>query len=66
MTEIDKVEMLPRDEWGRMEASYRHETGADYDALLDRVAAVCAADDPAASAALYRTGDLRVPQELIG
>jgi len=27
---LNKVEMLPWDEWGRMDASYRGETGADY------------------------------------
>ena len=63
---LNKVEMLPWDEWGRMTAAYRGETGEDYDDLLDEVAAVCAADDPAAVAGLYARDDLRVPAELIG
>ena len=30
---LNKIEMLPWDEWGRMEASYRGETGPEYDAV---------------------------------
>jgi Transglutaminase-like superfamily len=63
---LNKVEMLPWDEWGRMGASYKGETGADYDELIDTIADVCAADDPAAVAELYAGDELRVPQELIG
>jgi transglutaminase superfamily protein len=62
---LNKVEMLPWDEWGRMGAAYRGETGADYDELLDQLAEVCAADDPAAVASLYTHEDLRVPDELV-
>jgi hypothetical protein len=62
---LNKVEMLPWDEWGRMGAAYRHETGADYDELLDELAKVCAADDPAAVTSLYAHDDLRVPGELV-
>ena len=62
---LNKVEMLPWDEWGRMTAAYRGETGEDYDELLDEIAAVCAADDPAAVASLYAHQDLRVPAEII-
>lgn len=62
---LNKVETLPWDEWGRMTAAYAGETGADYDELLDTVAATCAADDPGALAALYEHGDLTVPAELI-
>ncbi|BEL03196.1 hypothetical protein Q0Z83_013870 [Actinoplanes sichuanensis] len=62
---LNRVETLPWDEWGRMEASYQGHTGADYDALLDTVAATCAADEPAGTAALYRTADLEVPTALI-
>ena len=59
--------MLPWDEWGRMTAAYRGETGEDYDELLDEIAAVCAADDPAAVAeSLYAHYDLRVPAQIIG
>lgn len=62
---LNKVEMLPWDEWGRMTAAYRGETGEDYDGLLDEIATVCAADDPAAVARLYAHDDLRVPAEII-
>jgi Transglutaminase-like superfamily len=62
---LNKVEMLPWDEWGRMTASYRGQTGAEYDALMDRIAAVTAADDTRAVADLYRTEDLEVPAELV-
>src|SRR5579875_245738 len=63
---LNKVEMLPWDEWGRMDASYKGQTGADYDELLDTIADVCAADDPSAVAGLYACDELRVPPELIG
>src|SRR5215469_3120575 len=63
---LNKVEMLPWDEWGRMTAAYRGETGSDYDELLDELAAVCAAGDPAAMAGLYAHEDLRVPAGIIG
>lgn len=62
---LNKVETLPWDEWGRMGASYAGETGADYDELLDTVAAVCAADDLQDIADLYSRGELRVPQDLV-
>jgi len=62
---LNKVEMLPWDEWGRMDASYKGETGADYDELLDTIAAVCASEDPSAVAELYACDELRVPSELI-
>ena len=61
---LNKVEMLPWDEWGRMTASYEGRTGAQYDELIDTVAAVCAAGDTAAIAALYASEDLTVPAEL--
>ena len=57
--------MLPWDEWGRMTASYQGETGADYDALMDKIAAVCAADDADDVARLYASEDLAVPRKLI-
>lgn len=62
---LNKVEMLPWDEWGRMTAAYNGETGPDYDQLLDTVAAVCAADELAAVTALYEHDDLRVPTNLV-
>ncbi len=65
LASLNRVETLPWDEWGRMEASYQGRTGADYDTLLDTVAATCAGDDPAEVAALYKTEDLEVPPALI-
>lgn len=62
---LNKVEMLPWDEWGRMTDAYDGKTGPDYDALLDDVAAVCAAEDATAIAELYEAEDLRVPDDLI-
>jgi hypothetical protein len=62
---LNKVEMLPWDEWGRMDAAYKGETGADYDELMDRVAEVTAAGDAAGLAALYADKDLRVPETLV-
>jgi hypothetical protein len=58
-------ETLPWDEWGRMTASGQGTTGPDYDALMDRVAEVCAADDPAGITALYATEDFTVPADLL-
>jgi hypothetical protein len=63
---LNKVEMLPWDEWGRMTAAYQGETGEDYDELLDELAAVCAAGGPAAVARLYAHDGLRVPAEIMG
>jgi hypothetical protein len=62
---LNKVEMLPWDEWGRMEEAYKGETGAEYDELLDVLAAVCAGDDPQAVSALYARDELKVPTPLI-
>lgn len=62
---LNKVETLPWDEWGRMTDAYAEKTGADYDALLDDLADVCASDDPAAVSAFYDHQDLRVPESLI-
>jgi hypothetical protein len=59
---LNKVEMLPWDEWGRMTASYEGRTGPDYDRLIDTIAAACATDDPTT---LYGTEDLPVPAALI-
>jgi hypothetical protein len=63
---VNKVETLPWDEWGRMTDAYAFETGPEYDELLDEVAAVLLADDPAAAEALYRDrAELTVPAQLL-
>ena len=62
---INKVEMLPWDEWGRITEAFEGRTGEDYDLLLDELAEVCAADDPAAVNSLYQHKDLRVPDSMI-
>lgn len=62
---LNKVEMLPWDEWGRMESSYNGQTGPEYDELMDTIAATCAANDEAAIANLYATEDLAVPETML-
>ena len=62
---LNKVEMLPWDEWGRMRASYDDETGADFDQLIDAVATVCESNDPVTTSELYASEDLAVPGHLI-
>jgi hypothetical protein len=63
LASLNGLEMLPWDEWGRMTASYQGTTGGEYDALMDQIAD--AGDDPVATAKLYATEDLAVPDELI-
>ncbi len=62
---LNKVETLPWDVWGRMKDAYTGKTGTDYDELLDKIAAVGAADDLAAIASLYTRDELQVPPDLI-
>ena len=63
---LNKVEMLPWDEWGRMDASYKGESGPEFDALVDAIAATCASNDRDAIRDLYASEDLTVPPEMIG
>jgi Transglutaminase-like superfamily len=63
---LNKVEMLPWDEWGRMDQGYQGTAGIDYDELLDVAARVCRAEDTQAIVDLYAEPDLRVPAHLIG
>lgn len=63
---LNKIEMLPWDEWGRMTDAYAGTAGPEHDLLIDEVAAVCAEDDPAAVARLYARPDLVVPASLVG
>jgi hypothetical protein len=62
---LNKVEVLPWDEWGRMTEAYDGNTGADYDELLDTLARVCAGDESGAVSALYAHEDLTVPPALL-
>jgi hypothetical protein len=62
---LNKVEMLPWDEWGRMTEAYDGQTGEDYDALLDTVADACNSDDPRRITELYERPELHVPDALI-
>lgn len=63
---VNKVEMLPWDEWGRMTEAYEGKSGRDYDSLLDKVAEACTIDDPMAIADVYEHPDLRVPDSMVG
>ena len=62
---LNKVEMLPWDEWGRMESSYANQTGADYDELMDAIAATCTSNDEGAIRRLYASEDLTVPESMV-
>jgi hypothetical protein len=62
---LNKVEMLPWDEWGQMTAAYAGQAGPGYDELIDEVAAACASDSPQHVADLYSRPELAVPAELI-
>jgi hypothetical protein len=42
---LNKVEVLPQDERGRVDASYKGLTGAEYDQLLHTIADICCSDD---------------------
>lgn len=65
LASLCKVEMLPWDEWGRMDDSYHWRTGPDYDELMDRVAAACASNDPTTIMATYTSEDLMVPDHMV-
>jgi len=62
---LNKVEMLPWDEWGPLPDSYAGTAGPAFDELIDTVAAVCAAGDLAAVRDLYGRDGLTVPASLI-
>ncbi len=62
---LNRIEMLPWDEWGRMAASYAGATGPEYDALIDTVATACASDAAAALRVAYGTEDLEVPPAMV-
>ncbi len=62
---LNKCEMLPWDNWGRMDASYQGATGPEFDELMDDIASVTARNDGVAVKALYETDDLAVPEALL-
>lgn len=62
---LNKVEMLPWDEWSRMRASYDGTIDAAFDALIDEIAEVCDTADPVILEQTYRSADLTVPTELL-
>jgi len=62
---LNKIEMLPWDEWGRMDASYKGETGPDFDLLMDPVAEATNSDDATRFVSVYATEDLAVPPTLL-
>jgi hypothetical protein len=63
---LNKVEMLPWDEWGRMTEAYEGKTGPDYDELLDTLADITAGNGPTAIADLYTRDEFQVPTNMIG
>lgn len=50
---LNKVEVLPWDEWGDMPASYASTNDASFDTEIDELAAACATDDPDLLAEAY-------------
>ena len=58
-----KLEMLPWDEWGPMENSYKGRTGADFDNQIDTVAAVCGGENLALIRSTYEK--FAVPEDLL-
>jgi hypothetical protein len=62
---LNKVEMLPWDEWGRMTEAYEDRTGPDYDALLDEAAQACTSDNETQLVGLFGRPEFRVPADLI-
>lgn len=60
---VNKVEMLPWDEWGPMASCYEHGLTPHIEELMDKLTAALAADEDVAITALYAT--LPVPDEMI-
>jgi hypothetical protein len=65
LASLMKIEMLPWDEWGRMDDSYHGRTGPDYDQLMDTVATACASNDEGTIRNTYASEDLSVPHSMI-
>jgi hypothetical protein len=60
---LNRVEMLPWDEWGPIRDSYEGNTGEDFDRLIDELATGCAGEDNTALRELYE--GLAVPDVMI-
>ncbi len=60
---LNKVEMLPWDEWGPISDSYAGTTDADFDRAIDELALVCAGESAASIAAWFDR--YPVPSEMI-
>ncbi|MFC0628663.1 transglutaminase-like domain-containing protein [Kribbella deserti] len=58
---LNKWEALNWDEWGRITDSYEGKTDADYDDLIDNIAAACARDEPAELQEVYAIDELTFP-----
>lgn len=58
-----KTEMLPWDEWGPMKASYKDETGPDFDRLIDELAIATADPEHVDFEPIY--DQLAVPKSMI-
>ena len=62
---LNKLEMLPWDEWGEMQAGYDDTADPAYDALLDRCAQSITDDDQETIVQLATLPELRVPDTLV-
>lgn len=63
---LNKIEVLPWDTWGQMEAAYQSKTDVTYDELLDHTSFVVLEGDVDAVRALYDSNDnLRVPASML-
>ena len=58
-----KIEMLPWDEWGPMEASYRGDTDDNFDVLIDQLAVATLGHDQMDMQRIYE--QLAVPTSMI-
>lgn len=62
---MNKMEMLPWDEWSQMRASYDGTSDDAFDALIDQIAEVSDSADPARLQQTYNSADLTVPPALV-
>lgn len=62
---LNRLEMLPWDEWGRMTEAYDGRTGSEYDTLLDAVARAAGMDGLPTLRTLSDHPDLQVPADMV-